>query len=64
MTVFEDYNTKLCVILIVLSWVLISLVAAFWHYSHGQTMYLLFLLVIPIWMLIKIRWEESVMNKG
>lgn len=59
MTIFEDFNTKLCLILIFLSWILISIVAVFWHSSHGQTMYLLVLLVLPIWMLIKIRGKES-----
>jgi len=58
MTIFEDFNTKLCIILIVLSWVLIIIVGTFWHSSHGQTKYLLFLLALPIWMLIKIRGKE------
>jgi len=62
MTIFEDFNTKLCVILIVLSWILIVIVGTFWHSSHGQTKYLLFLLVLPIWILIKIRGKEPATN--
>jgi hypothetical protein len=57
--VFEDYNTKKCVIIIILSWILISCVAAFWGYTHGASMYMLLALIIPTWMLIKIRLDES-----
>ena len=56
MQVFEDYNTKKCVIIIILSWVLIGLVVAFWNDS---TKYMLFALFIPIWMLIQMRLEEN-----
>ena len=59
MIMFEDYNTKLCITLIVLSWVLIILIVAFWDYSNGQTQYLFVLLVIPVWMFIRIRLEEG-----
>jgi len=51
--VFEDYNTKKCVIIIILSWILISYVAAFWGYTHGATKYMLLGLVITTWVLIK-----------
>ncbi|MGB8778525.1 MAG: hypothetical protein WCC82_09865 [Nitrososphaeraceae archaeon] len=56
MQVFEDYNTKKCVIIIILSWVLIGSVVAFWNDS---TKYMLFALFIPIWMLIQMRLEEN-----
>ena len=59
MIMFEDYNTKLCITLIVLSWVLIILIVTFWDYSNGQTQYLFVLLVIPVWMFIRIRLEEG-----
>jgi hypothetical protein len=62
MTIFEDFNTKLCIILIISSWILITLVATFWHSSHGQTKFLLFLLALPIWILIKIRGKEPAMD--
>ncbi|TLX82359.1 MAG: hypothetical protein E6L04_10110 [Thaumarchaeota archaeon] len=57
--VFEDYNTKKCVIIIILSWILISYVAAFWGYTHGATKYMLLGLVITTWMLLKIRLAEN-----
>ena len=56
--VFEDYNTKKCVFIIILSWILISYVAAFWGYTHGATKYMLLGLVITTWMLIKMRLNE------
>ena len=56
--VFEDYNTKKFVIITILSWILISLVAAFWGYTHGATVYMLLALALPIWMLIKMRLDE------
>ena len=56
MILFEDYNTKKCVIIIILSWVLIALVVAFWN---DTTKYMLFALFIPIWMLIQMRLEEK-----
>ncbi|MGB7696636.1 MAG: hypothetical protein WBL46_05375 [Nitrososphaeraceae archaeon] len=56
MQVFEDYNTKKCVIIIILSWVLIGSVVAFWNDS---TKYMLFALFIPIWMLVQMRLEEK-----
>ena len=59
MIMFEDYNTKLCITLIVLSWVLIILIVAFWDYSNGQSQYFFVLLVIPVWMFIRIRLEEG-----
>jgi hypothetical protein len=57
--VFEDYNTKKCVIIIILSWILISCVAAFWGSTLGATKYMLLGLVITTWMLIKIRLEQN-----
>jgi hypothetical protein len=59
MIMFEDCNTKLCITLIVLSWVLIILIVAFWDYSNGQTQYFFVLFVIPVWMFIRIRLEEG-----
>jgi hypothetical protein len=56
MQVFEDYNTKKCVIIIILSWLLIGLVVAFWN---DTTKYMLFALFIPIWMLVQMRLEEK-----
>ncbi|MDW0208273.1 MAG: hypothetical protein QN784_06565 [Nitrososphaeraceae archaeon] len=56
MMVFEDYNTKKCVIIIILSWVLIGLVVTFWN---DTTKFMLFALFIPIWMLVQMRLEEN-----
>lgn len=57
--VFEDNNTKKCVITIILSWVLIILVGTFWGPTNGAAGYALFALIIPTSMLIKIRWAEE-----
>ena len=57
--VFEDYNTKRFVIITILSWILISLVAVSWGYTDGTSGYMLLLLIIPIWMLIKMRLNET-----
>ncbi len=54
--VFEDYTTKKVVIIIVLSWVLIGLVIAFWN---DITKYFLLALLVPTGMLIKIRLDED-----
>jgi hypothetical protein len=54
--VFEDYATKKVVIIIILSWVLIGLVAAFWN---DTSKYMLLALLIPTGMLIKIRLDED-----
>ena len=56
MQVFEDCNSKKVVIIILLSWVLIGLVVAFWN---DTTKYMLFALFVPIWMLIQIKLEEN-----
>ena len=56
MRVFEDYTTKKVVIIIILSWVLIGMVAAFWN---DTTKYMLLALLIPTGMLIKIRLDEN-----
>ncbi|MDW0171516.1 MAG: hypothetical protein QN718_10560 [Nitrososphaeraceae archaeon] len=56
MMVFEDYITKKCVIIIILSWVLIGLVVTFWN---DTTKFMLFALFIPIWMLVQMRLEEN-----
>lgn len=56
---FEDYNTKKFIIITILTWILICLVTAFWDYSHGTTQYMFLALAIPIWMLIKMRLEET-----
>ncbi|HEX7275154.1 MAG TPA: hypothetical protein VF248_06035 [Nitrososphaeraceae archaeon] len=56
MRVFEDCTTKKVVIIIILSWVLIGLVAAFWN---DTTKYMLLALLIPTGMLIKIRLDEN-----
>lgn len=54
--VFEDYTTKKVVIIIILSWVLIGLVIAFWN---DITKYFLLALLVPTGMLIKIRLDED-----
>ena len=56
MRVFEDHTTKNVVIIIILSWVLIGLVVAFWN---DTTKYMLLALLIPTGMLIKIRLDEN-----
>lgn len=56
MRVFEDCTTKKVVIIIILSWILICLVAAFWN---DTTKYMLLALLIPTGMLIKIRLDEN-----
>lgn len=56
MRVFEDCTTKKVVIIIILSWVLIGLVAAFWN---DTTKYMLLALLIPTGMLIKMRLDEN-----
>jgi hypothetical protein len=56
MRVFEDHTTKQVVIIIILSWVLIGLVVAFWN---DTTKYMLIALLIPTGMLIKIRLDEN-----
>jgi hypothetical protein len=56
MRVFEDYTTKKVVIIIILSWVLIGMVAAFWN---DTIKYMLLALLIPTGMLIKIRLDEN-----
>lgn len=56
MRVFEDCTTKKVVIIIILSWVLIGLVAAFWN---DTTKYMLLALLVPTGMLIKIRLDEN-----
>ena len=60
MRVFEDYTTKKVVLIIILSWVLICLVVAFWN---DTSKYMLIALLIPIGMLIKIRLDESEINQ-
>ncbi len=62
--VFEDYNTKRFVIITILSWILISLVAASWGYTDGTSGYMLLLLIIPIWMLIKMRLNERIISES
>ena len=62
--VFEDYNTKRFVIIAILSWILISLVAASWGYTDGTSGYMLILLIIPIWMLIKMRLNERKISES
>lgn len=57
--VFENEATKKAIIIIILSWVLIVLVAAFWN---DTTKYFLLALLIPIGMLIKIRLDENKIN--
>ena len=54
--VFEEYATTKVVIIIILSWVIIGLVAAFWN---DTTKYFLLALLIPTGMLIKIRLDED-----
>lgn len=56
MRVFEDCTTKKVVIIIILSWVLIGMVAAFWN---DTIKYMLLALLIPTGMLIKIRLDEN-----
>ncbi|HJU79323.1 MAG TPA: hypothetical protein VJ599_07170 [Nitrososphaeraceae archaeon] len=56
MRVFEDYNTKKVVLIIILSWILIGVVGAFWN---DTTKYMLLALLIPTGMLIKIRLDEN-----
>ncbi|HJR84433.1 MAG TPA: hypothetical protein VJ772_03585 [Nitrososphaeraceae archaeon] len=56
MRVFEDHTTKQVVIIIILSWVLIGLVVAFWN---DTTKYMLLALLIPTGVLIKIRLDEN-----
>ena len=56
MRVFEDHTTKKVVIIIILSWVLIGLVVAFWN---DTTKYMLLALLIPTGVLIKIRLDEN-----
>ena len=60
MRVFEDHTTKQVVIIIILSWVLIGLVVAFWN---DTTKYMLIALLIPTGMLIKIRLDENKINQ-
>lgn len=57
--VFENEATKKAIIIIILSWVLIVLVAAFWN---DTTKYFLLALLIPAGMLIKIRLDENKIN--
>lgn len=56
MRVFQDHTTKQVVIIIILSWVLIGLVVAFWN---DTTKYMLLALLIPTGVLIKIRLDEN-----
>lgn len=60
MRAFEDHTTKKVVIIIILSWILIGLVVAFWN---DTTRYMLIALLIPIGMLIKIRLDENKINQ-
>jgi hypothetical protein len=57
--VFENDATKKVVIIIIMSWVLVILVAAFWN---DTTKYFLLALLIPTGMLIKIRLDENKIN--
>jgi hypothetical protein len=56
MRVFQDHTTKQVVIIIILSWVLIGLVVAFWN---DTTKYMLLALLISTGVLIKIRLDEN-----